>query len=161
MNMLAPFSNPVLIWTDVAAQASEMMFASVQVIAQRTGRMATAGALPDARDREEFALMSSEKFEAAGESAQNMALHIGATAAKFAGIAITQMVENSRALAAIVASGTPMQAATRQVDLALRMFSDGAAAGSAASGAAGHMVAQGLRPVHGRATRNAVRLAKN
>ena len=160
MKTFALSNNPFLIWTEVLTKTHEMMFASLNVIAQRSGRMAAAGPFPGERDREEFALMGHEKVAAANESARNMVLRTAKTQAHFAGLAYTQMVKNSQAMMAIATSLTPMQAATRQMDLAQSMLSDGAATGSAAASAAGHIVGHGLEPVHGRATRNAKRLAK-
>jgi hypothetical protein len=47
----------------------EISVAAPQVIGHRTLRMASAGALPNARDRREFTRMGQEKIEAMGESA--------------------------------------------------------------------------------------------
>ena len=92
MKTLALSNNPFQIWTEVLTKTHEMMFASLHVIAQRSGRMAAAGPFPGERDRKEFALMGNEKVAAAGESARNMALRIGKTQAHFAGLAYTQML---------------------------------------------------------------------
>ena len=61
------FGNPFLAWTDLAWKIGEMSMASAQVIAHRTTRMAAAGPIPNASDRQEFRRMGQEKIEAATE----------------------------------------------------------------------------------------------
>lgn len=45
-------------------QVTELAFAAPQVVAERTARMARAGALPSGRDQAEFLRMGSEKVDA-------------------------------------------------------------------------------------------------
>jgi len=160
MKSLSLYTNPFVIWAEVAAKTGEMMLASAQVIGHRTSRMAAAGVRPSARDRKEFALMGSEKLAAIEESSRAMALRIGDFNARMAGAALSQMLKNSASLMSIASSATPLQAANRQMQLAQRMISAGAAAGADAANTDGHIVGQGLKPVHRRATGNARRLAK-
>lgn len=54
-------------------QSAQLAAAVPQVVAHRVSRMALAGAVPSARDRKEFDLMSSEKLAAATASWQAMA----------------------------------------------------------------------------------------
>ena len=70
------YFSPFMLWGDLATKTLEMMLASAQVIGCRTGRMALAGAAPNARDRREFALIGQEKFEVGAQSAQAMVAHI-------------------------------------------------------------------------------------
>ena len=48
----------------LAQQVTELAFAAPQVVAQRTARMARAGALPSRADQDEFLRMGSEKVDA-------------------------------------------------------------------------------------------------
>jgi hypothetical protein len=70
------YFGPFTLWSDLATKTMEMMLASAQVIGHRTGRMALAWPVPNARDRREIALMGQEKIEAGVQSAQAMAEHI-------------------------------------------------------------------------------------
>jgi hypothetical protein len=58
----------------IAKQALGLSWAAPQVVAHRVGRMAAAGARPNARDRKEFALMGAEKVAAFYESWAAMGL---------------------------------------------------------------------------------------
>lgn len=48
----------------LAQQVTELAFATPQVVAQRTARMARSGALPSRADQDEFLRMGSEKVDA-------------------------------------------------------------------------------------------------
>ena len=69
---------PLMLWNDIALRTAEMLVASAQVIAHRTGRMAKAGPKPSMRDRREFSRMGLEKMEAASESMWAMGQHLAA-----------------------------------------------------------------------------------
>jgi hypothetical protein len=60
--------NAISLWTQVAAQSTEMLVASAEVITRRTQRMASSGISPDATDRREMQRMLGEKVSASGES---------------------------------------------------------------------------------------------
>lgn len=158
--MNAALFNPFMVWAEVAAKTGEMMLASAQVIAQRTGRLAAAGAHPSVRDRKEFALMGQEKVLAANEAARDMALRLGAASVHFGGVAFAQMLRNAQSMMGIAAAGSPQQAMERQATLARRVMREGAATGAAAVTTAGRVAAKGLAPVRKRAKANARRLAK-
>lgn len=146
-------------WNDLAVSTGEMLLASAQVIAHRTGRMALAGPLPSARDRREFALMGSEKVEAAMQSALAMG-GSSTTVGLQAGLRVWAGLQAvAQASLAVAASRTPQQAAERQAALAGAI---GSAAGAMTElGSAGVRIASGgLRPIHARATANARRLAR-
>ena len=57
----------------LASQSAELALAVPQVVAHRMARMAMAGATPSQRDKDEFKLMSDEKFAAFQESWMAMA----------------------------------------------------------------------------------------
>ena len=73
-----PARNPWLAWHELAWKTGVMMLESAEVIGHRTRRIAAAGARPSARDQRELARMTQEKFEAALESVQAMAVQAAA-----------------------------------------------------------------------------------
>jgi hypothetical protein len=118
----------------LSTQMSELAFAAPQVVAHRMTRMALAGAHPSARDRREFALMSSEKRAAFNESWLAMGLQ-------------AWRAQQQMALACWQAAWMPWT---------------GSRAPSAAQwqNAALGVLGQGLKPVHRRAVANAKRLGR-
>lgn len=66
-----PFRNSYLarykLGNNQAVTTAETVLASAQVIGLRAGRMALAGATPNARDQREFALMGKEKIDAGAQ----------------------------------------------------------------------------------------------
>ena len=86
------FMNPFLMWSQLAWKTGEMAIASAQVIGHRTGRLARAGPVPDARDQREFALMGREKGAAAMESAQAVGVRMLMLNQQFAALAFKQML---------------------------------------------------------------------
>ena len=114
----------------IGTQASELMFAAPQVVAQRLGRMAAAGPRPGARDRREFQRMGAEKVAAFGEAWQAMAL---------------QMLKSNQQVAASMMRSTWSASAMMQ-------------AAAAWQRAMLDVMGQGLAPVHRRAVANAKRL---
>jgi hypothetical protein len=124
---------PLPEWSRIALQFGEMWLASLQVIAYRTTRMAAAGPMPDARDREEFSLMGQEKVQAASESAMAFAAHLANRERNFGIPALGD-----------VASGTAAFAAVSEM-----------------SAFVARLAGSGLAPIHARATANARRLGGN
>jgi hypothetical protein len=120
--------------------ATEMMIAAPQVIAHRLTRMATAGALPSARDQQEFHQMSSEKYSAFWESWQAMAMHAWK-------LQQAAFVSTLRAWGAMSMGLRPMAPMTLIPTLA-KMQADTMS-----------VMVQGLSPVRRRAVANAKRLA--
>ena len=140
-------------WADLAREAAEMLLASSQVIAHRTGRMAQAGPLPDERDRREFSLMVQEKFDAARESGEAMAEQMLRTNQRLGMRAYNQMLASGRAMMAFAASGTPQESADRQARL-MRSVARAAVTSAAVSNAAADIARRSgrkktLRPVGG------------
>ncbi len=158
-NSRSAFGNPFLVWTDLAWQFGEMWVASAQVVTHRTTRMAAAGPLPSARDREEFALMSQEKIEAAVESSGAIAAHLMGMYGKFGARAFQQMLSGTAALMSLAASRTIGQSITRQAALA-RTLSQSLQMASEMSESGAHLARRSLQPVHARATANARRLSR-
>ena len=125
----------------LGAQASELMLAAPQVVAHRVGRMALAGAKPNARDRREFQRMSDEKLAAFGEAWQSMTL---------------QMLKSNQQLAAsMMRSWWPASAVRGSAKVA-----PATQAAAAWQQAALDILGQGIRPVHRRAVANAKRLGR-
>ncbi len=153
------YSNPFLLWTELAFKTGEMMLASAQVIGHRTARMAAAAPAPSERDRREFALMGQEKIDAASESARAMAgqamktnLHLGAQAAG-------DMLATASAAMSLATSRTPRQAAASYAKL-LRTVTQSAGTAAQLSNSTARIAKGGLEPVHARARANARRLAR-
>jgi len=134
----------------------QIALAAPQVIGHRTGRMAVAGPLPDARDRAEFTLMGQEKAEAFQESLAAMAAQIYQSNGDLANYASRQWWNAWTALASGLAGQSPAQVA--KVQQAYLRAIDAAATGKRLTSAVARVVDKGLRPVHRRVTANARRL---
>jgi hypothetical protein len=144
---------------DLAAKTLEMMLASAQVIGHRTGRIALAGAAPNARDQREFALMGQEKIEAGAQSAQAMTAHMMSTSQSWGVFAFHQLLRNSAAFMSLASSRTPSQLIARQAALG-RALGQSAISMAGVSKNATKLAHRGLKPIHAKATANAKRLGK-
>lgn len=153
------FGNPFLAWTDFAWKLGEMALASTQVVAHRTTRMAAAGPLPNARDREEFTRMGLEKIDAATESAHAMAAHWTTMNLKLGASAFRYMVTGSAAVASLAASRDIGQFVARQAKL-VDTVTRAAATAHEWSDSSALLAGRGLHPIHARATANAKRLGR-
>ncbi len=153
------FGNPFMAWTDVAWKIGEMSMASAQVIAHRTTRMASAGPLPSARDREEFSRMGQEKVDAASESARAIAAQLTTMQLSFGALAFRQIVTAMGALMALAASRNAGQFIARQAVLA-ESVTRTALTAVALSDSTARVATHGLKPIHARATANARRLGR-
>lgn len=150
---------PFMLWNDLATKIGEMMLASAQVITHRTRRMATAGSMPNSRDRREFTLMGHEKVEATVASANSMARHI-MTMDPFLGVkAMQQMLAGMAAMMSLAGSRTSSQAIVRQARLA-RTVAQSAGTVARISGSSARLAQRSLKPFHSRATANAKRLGR-
>ena len=150
---------PLMLWSDLATKALEMMLASAQVIGYRTGRMALAGAAPNARDRREFALMGQEKIEAGAQSAQAMAAHLMTMNQPWGALAFRHLLRNSAAFMSLASSRTPSQLIARQAAVA-RALGRSAVHMADVSKDATKLAHRGLKPIHAKARANAKRLGK-
>jgi len=148
---------PLMLWNDIALRTAEMLVASAQVIAHRTGRMAKAGPKPSMRDRREFSRMGLEKMEAASESMWAMGQHLAAMNGQVALKAWQDAAAAGTAWMSLAASRTLPQVLQGQVKLA-RTVSTSAKSAQRLSDAAARMTGKALEPIHSRATANAKRL---
>jgi hypothetical protein len=134
-----------------------MNTAAAQVVAHRTQRMIAAGGNPNARDRRELALMGQEKLDAAGHSAYAVGSELLRINHRSAMQAWLAMLSTSTDLLSLAGSRTPSQVAARQAKLA-RTLRRAAPTAAAVSAATTSLARAALKPLHSRATRNAVRL---
>ena len=153
------FFNPALLWADLALKGTELLISSGQVIGSRVDRIARAGLNPSARDRKEFALMSSEKVRAATESGVAMATRMQALNGNLWLRAWQQWFASLSAMMAFASSKTPGQALERQANV-WRTTRRTANSASEASHAMARIAHSGLKPVHRAAMANAKRLSK-
>jgi hypothetical protein len=119
----------------LAAQVTELAFSVPQVMAHRVSRMASAGANPSARDRDEFYRMGAEKIAAFYESWAAM---------QFEGYRLSQQFW----LSSLQSAWMPWLATAKRPSR------------RQARRAATRILAHGLAPVTRRASANARRLAK-
>jgi hypothetical protein len=152
-------NNSFFLWTQLAWKTGVMMLDSAEVIGHRTGRMAVAGARPTVRDQREFMRMSQEKFEAAFESMQAMAMHMTGVHARFGMRAFEQSSAAVAALASVLASRTAHEAVGRQTAL-LSSLAGTPLAVSQFSDSVARLVHAGIAPIHARASANAKRLRR-
>jgi hypothetical protein len=151
---------PLALWGDLASKATEMMWASAQVIAHRTSRMALAGHSPNARDRREFARMGQEKLEAGVKSMQAMGLHWLTISEPWAAMAYRDGMRNYAALVSLASSRTAGQIIARQAALAQALGQSAVGVANAAASAT-RLAHHGLKPIHATAVANAKRLRKH
>jgi hypothetical protein len=138
-------------WWQPWMQIWEIAVAAPEVVAHRTARMAKSGATRSSADRRELTRMTQEKFEAFRESASAMATEIVR-----ANLALWPSVLRARKTLPSVMWMPTRRAASFASKSAL-------AAGAVpriVSNAASHVLAEGLAPVHRRATANAKRLRR-
>jgi len=158
-SIVYPSFTPFMLWSDLATKAAEMMWASAEVIAHRTSRMAMAGHSPNARDRREFALMGQEKLEAGVKSMQAMGMHMLSASEPWAATAYRDSLRNYAALVSLASSRTAGQAIARQAALAHALGQSAVGMANAATSAT-RLAHRGLKPIHAKAVANAKRLGK-
>ncbi|WP_309897940.1 polyhydroxyalkanoate granule-associated phasin [Variovorax soli] len=152
------FFNPFMLWVDVAFKTQEMLLYSSSVIQLRTGRMARAGLAPSDADLAEMQLMGHEKLAAATESGAAIANQLHSTQFALVSRAVRQWLGGAVALVSLATSTTPAQIATH--GLALTKAAARSAATLSQLSSAGARIAQrGLKPIHAKASANALRLA--
>jgi hypothetical protein len=153
-------ADPFSTWARLALKTGEMMMASAQVIGHRTGRMAAAGAIPNARDQKEFTLMGQEKIEAITESGQAVVASMVRLNQQMGKLAFEQWMSSATGIIAVATSNTMAQSGTRQAELVRHAMENSTAAASHLSGSIATVAHHGLKPIHSRATGNAKRLGK-
>jgi hypothetical protein len=124
-----------------AAQATELAFATPQVVNKRVAQMLFAGAMPSVDDRKEFKLMNDEKVEAFKESWAAMATESVLAHQRLAIGMTTSMLK---------AAWFPWVASTSSDMFANQM-------GNATMG----VLNKGMEPVRKRAVANARRLSRS
>ena len=152
------FFNPFMLWVDVAFRTQEMLLYSGSVIQLRTGRMARAGLAPSDADLAEMQLMGHEKLAAATESGAAIANQLHSTQFALVNRAVQQWLRGAVALVSLATSTTPAQVATHGRALA-NAATRSAATLSQLSSAGARIAQRGLKPIHAKATANALRLA--
>jgi hypothetical protein len=135
-----------------------MALASATVIDHRTRRMATAGMTPNARDRQEFALMRQEKIDAAVESTHATIAGMLAIQQTLLYFSLQQLFASAAAIASVRGAKSFAQA---QSTLASEMLANAQSAYNKAAAHVTSTAAEALHPVHSRATANARRLAES
>ena len=120
----------------LVTRSAELAFVVPQVMAQRMARMATAAPVLSARDRKEFALMSSEKLTAFADSWSAMARE-------------AFRVQQSLGMSLLRACWSPWLGGGASTRLGRQM-----------QGAALGILNKGIAPVHRKATANAKRLRR-
>ena len=153
------YFSPFMLWGDLATKTLEMTLASAQVIGYRTGRMALAGAAPNARGRREFVLLRQEKIEAGAQSAQAMAAHLMTMSQPWGALAFRHLLRASAAFMSLASSRSPSQLIARQAALA-RALGQSSVRMADVSKDATRLAHRGLKPIHAKATANARRLGK-
>ena len=156
----AVHDDPLQLWTALANQTSEMMFASAQVIGHRTGRMATAGPAPSAHDMDEFSLMTQEKFEAAAESSTSVTAHWLHLNQQLWTQMCSQFQAGMGAMLSAATSWNPVESMAHHATL-FAALSPSADAHTQFSNAAAGLTRRALEPLHARATANAERLGRH
>ena len=154
------FVSPFMMWSRLAWKAGETAISSAQVIGQRTSRLALAGVVPSARDQREFALMGSEKGEAALESAQAVGARMMLLGQQSAALAFKQALSASVSLMSIGASRTASELMGRQARLVRETMAGSVVAAAKLSGAGAGIATGVLKPVQKRVINNAKRLRK-
>lgn len=153
-------ANPYLAWSRLAWETGEMLVAASQVICYRTQRIATAGAIPDARDRREFVLMGQEKIDAATASLQAVALQVLVMNTKLAALTVSQSINGANGFLSAWVRTDTRSAAQAHAALLSDALKASARLASRFSDSMPRVVRGGLRPFHSRATGNARRLSK-
>lgn len=151
--------NALSSWLALARSYAEMTTAAAEVIARRTRRVAFAGAGPSARDRREFALMGREKADAAVHSALAVGTELLRMNHRSAMEAWLAMLAASTDVMSLAGSRTVSQVVARQARLA-KTLRRSVPSAAVLSKAASSLARTALKPVHARATRNAVRLRR-
>ena len=157
--MRSRYFNPIALWADVAAKTGYMLLSSSTVVQIRTDRLLRGAFNPSDADIHEIGLMSHEKVAAVSESGTAMVSQLHATQFALTHRVVRQSLQAAEALAALMVSMSPAQAAAEAQRL-LKASNRTAATASQLSSAAARIAQRGLRPIYARATSNASRLVK-
>ena len=147
---------PFRIWANYAWKVGELTLASSQVVSRRSRGLLLAGNSPTAADRRELTLMRQEKYAAAAESVQAMALEYMSLAPQMAMLAFRQLSAFVPLPGLLTLN--PWQFWLRRSGTASRSFARSTAAANQVSRAVEKVASRGLKPIHKRARANARRL---
>ncbi len=137
---------------------AELLAASAEVIAVRTGRIAHSLAGARGPDLKELSLMGSEKAEALAASAGAALANAEAIGRRLGRAAMDEGAHALHAAAAIGQSRTPAQAAEAQFTYAMGWWSRAARQALTLNDALLTAQAEAVAPIHQTATANARRL---
>jgi hypothetical protein len=137
-----------------ALKAAELAIAAPQVIALRSARMLSAGAVPAARDRRELARMSAEKVQAFSESMAAMAAQISRNNQEWSLFALRQW------WTVCTRSWLSLVGGALRPRISVAPLSGSVATQQRLQRSVASVVEKGLSPVHKRATANARRLSR-
>jgi hypothetical protein len=152
------FFNPFMLWADVVFKTQEMLLHSSSVIQLRTERMAKAGLTPSDADLAEMQLMGHEKLAAATASGAAIAHQLHSTQFALVNRAARQWLVGAVAMASLATSTTPAEISTHGRAL-VAAATRSAATLSQLSSAGARIAQRGLKPIHAKASANALRLA--
>lgn len=155
--MASRFFNPLLLWTDVAAQTSAMLMSSSTVVQIRSGQLMRDAMSPGDADVVEIGLMGNEKIEAAGKSSAAMVNQLHTTQFALPQRAVRLSFQATEAMASLLTAISPVEAAARFQRL-LQISNRSVETASQLCSASARIAQRGLRPVHDRARSNARRL---
>lgn len=144
-------------WLHLFSEVCDMLHATSDVVKIRTTRMASAGPLPNDRDRAEFALMGREKGEAASESILALSSGFIGLGVAFATAASKHLWTTSAASVALGSSTSATQWNERHAAL-LEVLAQTPANPLQLASSTTRIVKEGLSPIRDRATANARRL---
>lgn len=147
------------VWALYAFKVGELMMASTQVIAYRSRLLAASSGSRSASHQRELSRMGQEKFAAAAESMQAMALRSMTLWPQLGFIAYRQVLAGMTAFTSL-ATSTPAQLPARQRKIARDAFSATADDVSRLSRSTARVATHSLEPIRTRAKANARRLAR-
>jgi hypothetical protein len=151
-----------MLWWQTGMKTWQTILAAPQVIAHRTGRMATAGLLPSLRDQREFTTMGTEKVLAFSQAWMGSTRELLAFQQQMATVAARQgwaMMNAFNPLLAARSGSTPWNLMWMPASTAYGAAMRAAvSAGSHAMSALPRIAHSAVSPVHAKATGNARRL---
>jgi hypothetical protein len=151
-NLLWASSTPVTLWWQTWLMAAETMVAAPQVITRRTARMAQAGATPNRFDQRELATMGAEKVVAFSQAWMNAASEVVAYQQQMASAAMRQWWLMANIFNPVTVVTAPWSLMKAPIDLL--------STSNRALSIAPRLAHGVVKPVHGKATSNARRLAR-
>ncbi|MEC5399538.1 polyhydroxyalkanoate granule-associated phasin [Uliginosibacterium sp. H1] len=157
--MVSAFMAPLSAWNRLAWKAAEMAMDSAQVIGHRSYRIARSGPVPNARDRDEFALMGSEKVEIAVAVAHTAMLDLALLNQKYGLTLLKQMTAASMAVLSLSNSRNAGEVAERHARLVGDALTGSLLTAVKLSGSTARVARRALAPAHTRVRKNLLRLA--